>query len=166
LQAVFTQHAEQGCGKRRQPGRKTMKINEVMTRRVEVVHPDATIEEAAEKMKSLDVGALPVCDGDRLQGMITDRDITVRATAEGYVPGFTKVRTVMTEDVQWCFDDEDVQAAAEIMQRAQIRRLPIVNREKRLVGIVSLGDVAVRTDDEQLSGEILEDVSEPAASQA
>lgn len=139
-----------------------MQLKDVMTRKVEVIHPDATIEEAAEKMKTADIGSLPVCDGDRLVGMITDRDITVRATAEGYVPGFTKVSLVMTEDLQFCFEDDDIQTAGEIMQKAQIRRLPVLNRDKRLVGIVSLGDVAVRAQDDQLSGEILEEVSEPA----
>jgi CBS domain-containing protein len=139
-----------------------MQIRDIMTRRVEVVHPDATIEEAAEKMKRLDVGPLPVCDGERLLGMVTDRDITVRATSEGRDPKNTRVRDVMTEEVFYCFDDQSVDEAAEIMRRAQIRRLPIVNRDKRLVGIVSLGDLAVQTGDQELSGEVLEDVSEPA----
>jgi CBS domain-containing protein len=138
-----------------------MQIREIMTPRVEVIHPDATIEEAAEKMKRLDVGPLPVCDGERLLGMITDRDITVRATSEGRDPRTTRVRDIMTGEVFYAFDDQDVREAAEIMQRAQIRRLPIVNRDKRLVGIVSLGDVAVQTGDEELAGEVLEDVSEP-----
>jgi CBS domain-containing protein len=138
-----------------------MKIREVMTPRVEVVRPDATLEQAAEKMKRLDVGSLPVCDGERLVGMITDRDITVRATAEGYVPGKTEVHEVMTEEVKYCFDDEDAEVAADIMAKAQIRRLPVINRNKRLVGIVSLGDLAVETGDEQLAGTALETVSAP-----
>jgi CBS domain-containing protein len=139
-----------------------MQIREIMTPRVEVIHPDATIEEAAEKMKRLDVGPLPVCDGERLVGMLTDRDITVRATSEGRDPRTTRVRDIMTEQVFYCFDDQDVREAAEIMQRAQIRRLPVVNRDKRLVGIVALGDLAVQIGDEELSGKVLEDVSEPA----
>lgn len=139
-----------------------MQLKDVMTRKVDVIHPDATIEEAAEKMKSADIGSLPVCDGDRLVGMITDRDITVRATAEGYIPGFTKISLVMTEDLIFCFEDDEIATAAEIMQQAQIRRLPVLNRDKRLVGIVSLGDLAVRAQDDQLSGEVLEHVSEPA----
>jgi len=139
-----------------------MQIREIMTPRVEVIHPDATIEEAAEKMKRLDVGPLPVCDGERLVGMLTDRDITVRATSEGRDPRTTRVRDIMTEEVFFCFDDQDVREAAEIMQRAQIRRLPVVNRDKRLVGIVALGDLAVHTGDEELAGEVLEEVSEPA----
>jgi CBS domain-containing protein len=143
-----------------------MLLKEVMTPHVEVVHPDATLAEAAEKMKALDVGPLPVCDGERLLGMVTDRDITVRATAAGRDPKTTKVRDVMTEEVFYCFEDQDLQDAAEIMERAQIRRLVVLNRDKRLVGIVSLGDLAVHTGPEELAdeelSEVLEEVSAPA----
>jgi CBS domain-containing protein len=148
--------------------RSTMQIREIMTPRVEVIHPDATLQEAAEKMQRLDIGPLPVCDGERLVGMLTDRDITVRATAEGWDPKAKMVREAMTEQVYYCFEDQDVREAAEIMERAQIRRLPVINREKRLVGIVSLGDLAVRTDEGDLAdeevGETLAAVSEPARS--
>jgi CBS domain-containing protein len=133
-----------------------------MTPKVEIVHPDAALREAAEKMSQLDVGPLPVCDGERLVGMLTDRDITVRATAKGCDPNTTKVRDVMTPDVVYCFEDQDVETAAQMMEMRQIRRLPVLNREKRLVGIVSLGDVAVKTGDQNLAGEALERVSEPA----
>jgi CBS domain-containing protein len=132
-----------------------MWVREVMTPHVEVIHPDATLREAAQKMKSLDVGPIPVCDGDRLQGMLTDRDITVRATAEGRDPNSTRVRDVMTPDVVYCFEDQDVQDAARLMEERQLRRLVVLNRDKRLVGIVSLGDLAVQTDDEELGGEEL-----------
>jgi CBS domain-containing protein len=132
-----------------------MLVREMMTPYVEVIHPDATLREAAEKMQSLDVGPIPVCDGERLQGMLTDRDITVRATAQGRDPNTTRVREVMTPDVVYCFDDQDVQEAARIMEERQIRRLVVLNREKRLVGIVSLGDLAVHTEDEELGGEEL-----------
>jgi CBS domain-containing protein len=139
-----------------------MQIREVMTPRVEVIRPDASIQEAAQKMKSLDVGPIPVCDGERLVGMLTDRDISIRAVAEGKDPKQTRVNEVMTEAVFYCFDDDDVQTAVETMQRAQIRRLVVVNRDKRLVGIVSLGDLAAepRTQDE--AEEALEEISEPA----
>jgi CBS domain-containing protein len=132
-----------------------MQVRDVMTPHVEVIHPGATLREAAQKMKSLDVGPIPVCDGERIQGILTDRDITVRATAEGRDPNTTRVRDVMTEDVFYCFEDQDVQDAAEIMERAQIRRLVVLNRDKRLVGIVSLGDLAVYTEDEELGSEEL-----------
>jgi CBS domain-containing protein len=134
-----------------------------MTRDVEVIHPEATLEEAAKKMKDLDVGPLPVCDGDRVLGMITDRDVTVRATAAGKAPSSAKVRDYMTPDVVYCFDDQDVEDAAQLMAEKQIRRLVVLNRDKRLTGIVSLGDVAVETRDDKLSGDVLEQISQPAA---
>ena len=139
-----------------------MQLRDVMTRDVEVIHPDAPIEEAAAKMKALNVGPMPVCDGDRLLGMLTDRDITVRATAAGRDPKATKAREVMTPDVAYCFEDQDVKEAARLMEEKQIRRLVVLNRDKRLVGIVSLGDLAVETGDERMAGEVVERVSEPA----
>jgi len=139
-----------------------MQLKDVMTRDIEVVHPNATLEEAAAKMDTLDVGPLPVCDGNRLVGMVTDRDITVRATAAGKDPRTTKVREVMTDNVVYCFDDDDTNEAARLMEEQQIRRLVVLDRDKQLVGIVSLGDLAVATQDDQLSGEVLERISEPA----
>jgi CBS domain-containing protein len=141
-----------------------MKLRNVMTRNVEVIQPDAPIQQAAQKMKSLDVGSLPVCDGQRLVGMITDRDIVVRAVAEGdgrQVNQFT-VQDVMTGKVVYCYEDDDIDEAARIMSEEQIRRLPVLNRDKRLVGIVALGDVAVDTGDPVLSGKALKDISKPA----
>ncbi len=138
-----------------------MNVSEVMTRNVECTRPDATLQEAAERMKKLDVGPLPVCDHDRLVGMLTDRDITVRATAEGWDPSAASVRDVMTPDVFWCYEDQDIGDAAQLMKDQQIRRLAVLNRERRLVGIVSLGDLAVETGDERLAGATLEAVSEP-----
>jgi CBS domain-containing protein len=127
-----------------------MKLRQVMTENVEVVHPDAPVREAAEIMRSRDVGALPVAADDHLVGMITDRDIAIRATASGRAPNDVKVREAMTPDLVYCFDDQDVHEAEDLMQEKQIRRLPILSREKRLVGIVSLGDLALKTSaDEQ-----------------
>jgi len=125
------------------------------------VGPEAGLVEAARKMRSLDVGMLPVCENDRLIGSVTDRDITVRAIAEGFDPRATKVRAVMTPGIVYCFEDQDAKEAAQLMEEKQIRRLPVLNREKRLVGIISLGDLAVRTGREKLAGEVLERVSEP-----
>jgi CBS domain-containing protein len=139
-----------------------MRVNEVMTQGAECTRPAASLQEAAERMRTLDVGALPVCENDRLVGMVTDRDITVRATASAYDPCGACVRDVMTPDVIYCFDDQLVGDAVRIMEDNQIRRLPVLNRDKRLVGIVSLGDLAVKTGDEAMSGEALEQVSEPA----
>lgn len=138
-----------------------MRVSEVMTQGVEGIGPDATLQEAAAKMKSLDVGPLPVCDNDRLVGMVTDRDITVRATAEGDAPTDVRVRDVMTSEVIYCFEDELVEDAARLMAAKQVRRLVVLNRDKRMVGIVSLGDLAVKTGDEQLAGNALEGISEP-----
>ena len=141
------------------------KVSEVMTRAVDVISPEATLDEAAERMKRLDVGPLPVCDGDRLLGMITDRDITVRATAESRDPTTTRVSEIMTPEVVFTYEDEDVKNAAQLMQEHQLRRLVVLNRDKKLVGIVSLGDLAVETKDDKLKGQVLEDVSKPAEPQ-
>ena len=138
-----------------------MRVSEVMTRGVECIGPDATLQEAAAKMKSLDVGSLPVCDNDRLVGMVTDRDITVRATAEGESPTDVRVRNVMTPEVIYCFEDALVAEVASLMQEKQVRRIVVLNHDKRLVGIVSLGDLAVETGDEQMAGKALEGISEP-----
>jgi CBS domain-containing protein len=138
-----------------------MRVSEVMTRHVECIGPDATLQEAAARMKSRDIGPLPVCDNDRVVGMVTDRDITVRATAEGEDPTGVRVRDIMTPEVVYCFEDQLVSEAARLMAEKQIRRLVVLDRERRLVGIVSLGDVAVETGDEQLAGVTLEAVSEP-----
>jgi CBS domain-containing protein len=139
-----------------------MQVRELMTRQVEVVSPDSTVQDAAQKMKDLDVGPLPVCEGDRLVGMITDRDITVRSTAEGYDPWTTRVGDAMTPEVNYCYEDDDVAEAARLMKDKEVRRLAVLSRDKRLVGIVSLGDLAVHLGDEQVSGETLKRVSEPA----
>lgn len=139
-----------------------MELREIMTRNPEVVSGEASLKEAAAKMKDLDVGLLPVCDGDRMQGMLTDRDITIRATAAGKDPGKTKVADIMSTDVAYCFEDQEVAEAASLMEARQIRRLPILSQDKRLVGIVSLGDIAVHGGDRDLAGEALQEVSEPA----
>jgi CBS domain-containing protein len=138
-----------------------MKLNEIMTKDVEAIAPDTSLQEAASRMRSLDVGVLPVFEGDRLVGMLTDRDLAIRATAEGKDPKTTTVQEAMTADVAYCFEDQDVEEAGRIMKENQIRRLPVLNRDKLLVGIVSLGDLATRAD-EKRAGETLEKVSEPS----
>lgn len=139
-----------------------MRIAEIMTRDPEVVTSEFILKDAALKMRQLDVGMLPIRRDDRLVGMLTDRDITVRATAEGRDPRNTKVSDVMTPEVVCCFEDQDVSEAAKLMQEKQIRRLPILNRQKRLVGIVSLGDVAVHSGEQEIVSETIKEVSEPA----
>jgi CBS domain-containing protein len=137
-----------------------MKIKEILTSNPEVIHPDATLCEAARKMKQHDVGMLPVCDGEKLIGAITDRDLVIRAMANGQDPLSTPVREAMTPEIFYCFEGDDVQQAAQIMEKRQIRRLPVLNRDKNLTGIVSLGDLAIRTHDEHLVEEVLEHVCE------
>ena len=138
-----------------------MQLKEIMTRKVEVVSPDANLNEAAKQMNSLDIGALPVCHHDRLVGIVTDRDIVVRALAEGREPRSTSVAQIMTSPIQYAFEDQPITEAAKIMEDIQIRRLPILNRDMRLVGIVSLGDIAIETRDSRIAAEALERISEP-----
>jgi CBS domain-containing protein len=133
-----------------------------MTRNVEVIGPDATVFEAATTMRRLGVGFLPVCDGRRLQGVLTDRDIVVRPIADSRDPQVTTARHAMSSEVIYAFDDETVEHGAELMKRHQVRRLPIVDRGNNLVGVVSLGDLAVDTDQERMAGRTLERISEPA----
>jgi CBS domain-containing protein len=139
-----------------------VRIADVMTRQPRVVQPDASVADAALMMRRLDIGALPVCDGSRLIGMLTDRDITLRSTADGRDPHLTPVRDIMTPGVAWASEDDPVEAAARIMRDHRIRRLPIVNERHSLVGVVSLGDLAVDFGDDQLSGDTLETISQPS----
>jgi len=136
-----------------------MRISEMMTRNPRVASPDQTIQEVAGIMLDIDAGVMPVGENDRLVGMITDRDIAVRAIAQGKGPQ-TPVREVMTADVKYCFEDEDLDEVARNMADQQVRRMPVVNRDKRLVGILSLGDMAV-TQGSQPAGEALSGISEP-----
>ena len=136
-----------------------MKIKEVMTTGVECVRPDTTLQEAAAKMKSLNVGPLPVCEGDRPVGIVTDRDIVVRAISDGRDPRTTRIQEVMTRDVATVNETDDVKDAARLMKDRQIRRVVVVGANKQVVGIVSLGDIAVDTHDDKMSGDVLEKVS-------
>jgi CBS domain-containing protein len=136
-----------------------MKISEVMTREVQTVSPDQPVQEAANFMLKTDAGSIPVTDGDRLIGMITDRDIAVRGIAKGYGPD-TPVRELMTDDLIVVRVDDDVEEAASRMSEAQVRRLPVIDSDERLCGIVSLGDLA-RESDNECSQQALEGVSQP-----
>jgi CBS domain-containing protein len=136
-----------------------MKIKDVMTTGVECVRPETTLQEAAASMKSLNVGPLPVCEGDRPVGIITDRDIVIRAISEGRDPRTTPVKDVMTKDVVTVLETDDVKDAARLMKDRQIRRVVVVGGDKRVVGIVSLGDIAVDTHDDKMAGDVLEKVS-------
>jgi CBS domain-containing protein len=118
-----------------------MQVHEIMTPRIEKIHPDGTLQEAAEMMKELGVGILPIGEDNRIVGMLTDRDITVRAVSEGYDPFTNKVREIMTPEVICCYEDQDVDEAASLMFNMQVRRLIVLNREEHHVGIISLGDL-------------------------
>ena len=131
-----------------------------MTAHARCVGPENTLVEAAGLMRELDVGALPVCEDDRLAGMVTDRDIAVRGVADGRDPNTTPIRDVMSPGIVYAFADQAVEDVARMMEERQIRRVPVVNREKRLVGIVSLGDIAISSNP-AFSGMALRDVSEP-----
>jgi len=120
-------------------------ISDIMTREVRTIAPDARLQEAAQLMRDTDVGALPVCDGRRLMGMVTDRDIAVRAVARGVSPQDATVAEVMSKDVSWCFADQSVGEVLQQMGDQQLRRIPVVERDSmELAGMVSLGDLAVR----------------------
>jgi len=135
-------------------------IREVMTRDVEVVAPDDSVQRAAQRMDELNVGSLPVCKDDRLVGMITDRDITIRATAAGLAPGATRVADVMSEQTRWCTEEQGVDEVMRQMRDVQIRRLPVLDAEQHVIGIVSLGDLAVRQPDS--IGSTLCEISSPS----
>ena len=136
-----------------------MKVSEVMTRDVQTVRPDQPVQQAASFMLSADAGSIPVTEGERLIGMITDRDIAVRGIAKGYGPD-TPVREIMTGDVICARADEDVGDVASRMSEAQVRRLPVLDEDERLCGIVSLGDLSQQAD-EDCAAEALEGVSQP-----
>ena len=136
-----------------------MKIRDVMTPDVRTVAPATTIREAAQIMAETDVGVLPVAESDRLVGMLTDRDIAVRAVAAGR-DAETPVREAMSPEIKYCFEDDDVDEVCENLADQQLRRLPVVDRDKNLVGIVSLGDLAKRGDSEA-AGEALEGITKP-----
>ena len=136
-----------------------MKVSEVMTRDVQTIQPDQPVQEAASFMLSADAGSIPVTEGDRLIGMITDRDIAVRGIAKGYGPD-TPVRELMTDDLVIARIDDDVEEVATKMSEAQVRRLPVIDQDERLCGIVSLGDLSRETDSD-CATEALEGVSQP-----
>ena len=136
-----------------------MLVHEVMSTDVQLINPDQPIREAARIMAAIDAGVLPVGENDRLVGMITDRDIAVRAVAAGMSPD-TPVRNVMTQDVEYCFEDDDVDVVSDTMADTKVRRLPVLNAQKRLVGIVSLGDIAI-VDGPDHAGQALCGISEP-----
>ncbi len=136
-------------------------VADVMTRDVRTLSPKDSMLLAAQAMEELNVGSVPVCDGEQLLGMVTDRDITIRGVAHGKPADSTPLRDVMSTGVRWCFEDDSIDKVVDEMRDAKIRRLPVVDRDKHLVGILSLGDVAAKADSFE-AGEALADISEPA----
>jgi CBS domain-containing protein len=133
-------------------------VADIMTRNVRTLAPTDTVRRAAQSMGELNVGSIPVCNGKKLVGMVTDRDITLRGVAEGLDAEKTVLSDIMSKDVKWCFEDQPLEEVMETMAASQIRRLPVVSRDKELVGIFSLGDLATKTDNEEV-GSVLEDIS-------
>jgi CBS domain-containing protein len=138
-----------------------MLVRDIMTRNVEVIFPGDTLKQAARKMEELNVGPLPVYDGRRVVGMLTDRDVSVRATAAGCDPKTTLVGDAMSQEVVRCYEDQDVQEAARLMKERQVRRLLVMNRSNQLVGIVLLGDLATEAGEQGQPAEVLKEVFEP-----
>jgi CBS domain-containing protein len=136
-------------------------LKDLMSPDVQVISPDATIREAAEHMREGDFGMMPVGEDDRMIGTISDRDIAIRAVAEGKDAG-TKVRDVMSESIAWAYEDDSVEQAAMIMSERQVPRLPVVDRDKRPVGIVALGDFAVESSEIRPAAQALSEISRPS----
>lgn len=135
-----------------------MRVSELMSKKVEWINPTTTLQEAARKMRDLDIGCLPVGENDRLIGMVTDRDIACRGLVDGKDHAGAMVRDVMSSGITYCFDDQPVSDAAHLMEEKQFRRLPVLNRQKRLVGILSMGDISQHASG-KLSAEVLKAVT-------
>jgi CBS domain-containing protein len=140
-----------------------MRVSEIMSTEVQLLSPDDSIQQAACRMRDEEIGSLPVASGDRLVGYVTDRDVAVRGVAAGKAIK-SPVREIMTERLLYCFEDEEVEAVAKNMAMNQVRRLPVLTRENRLCGIVSLGDVATKGE-HQAAEEALTEISEPRAAE-
>ena len=140
-----------------------MKVSRVMTPHVECIGPDTTLQETAKRMKSLDVGFMPVLDKERLIGTVTDRDIVIRAVAEGQDIRNATARDVMSTQVYYCFDDQDISECGHSMQSQGVRRMLVLDRSKNLVGVVSLGDIAAKSGEAPLTAETLKENSRSAA---
>jgi CBS domain-containing protein len=139
-----------------------MKIKEIITLDSTCILPQTTLLGAAQRMKVLGVGMLPVCKNNQLLGVLTDRDIIIRAVAHGLDPKYTYAQEAMTADIVYCFEDQDIEEAAQLMEEKKMRRLPVLNRDLQLIGVLSLGDLATRGGNLRLAEEVLESVSTSA----
>jgi len=139
-----------------------MKVEQIMSRKVAHVSPTTPIAKAAQMMRDLDIGFLVVSENDRLEGTVTDRDIAIRSVAQGRDPRLAPVNEIMTPTVFYCFEDQDVEEVAAQMEEKEVRRLLILNRQKQLVGVVSLGDIAKTSGEQHVAGEALGQIAEAA----
>jgi CBS domain-containing protein len=139
-----------------------MKIREIMTSNVECIAPSLPIAKAAEKMRDMDIGFLPVCEEDRIVGTVTDRDITIRSVAQGRDPRLAPVSEIMTQTVFHCYDDDDIESVAGSMRDSEVRRMLILDHDENLVGVVSLGDISKISGEQTIAGETLGDIAEAA----
>jgi len=139
-----------------------MNVKQIMTRNVECVEPTIPIAKAAEKMRDLDIGFLAICENDRLVGTITDRDITIRSVVQELDARTADVRQVMTQSVYYCYEDDDIEEVGKEMRQKHVRRMLILNHDKRLVGIISLGDIAKVLGEKTFAGETLGEIADAA----
>jgi CBS domain-containing protein len=139
-----------------------MQVQHIMSRNVECVEPTTPIAKAAEKMRDLDIGFLAVCEHDRSVGTVTDRDVTIRSVAQGRDPRLATVSEIMTPTAFYCYEDEEIEHVGQQMREKEVRRMLIMNRQNRLVGVVSLGDIAKTTGEKELAGETLGQIAEAA----
>ena len=139
-----------------------MKVKQIMSRSVATINPDTPIAKAAEKMRDLDIGFLPVCEHDHLVGTVTDRDITIRSVAQGRDERLARASEIMTPTVFYCYEDDDVEKAGEQMQDKEVRRLVVLTSDKDLAGVISLGDIAKASGETELAGETLGEIAEAA----
>jgi CBS domain-containing protein len=139
-----------------------MQVKEIMSRNVEMITPDTNISRASEIMRERDIGFLVVCHDDHLEGTVTDRDITIRSVAQGRDPRLATISEIMTPMAFYCYEDEDIEFIAKTMEEKEVRRMLILNRQKRLVGVVSLGDIAKASGEQKLAGETLGEIADAA----
>jgi CBS domain-containing protein len=139
-----------------------MKVQEIMSRDVECIDPEMPIAKAADRMRDRDIGFLPICENDQLVGTVTDRDITIRSVAQGRDPRLAPVREIMTQQAFYCYEDDDIEKVGRYMQEKEVRRMLILNRQKRLIGVISIGDLAKTSGEKQLAGETLGHIAEAA----
>jgi CBS domain-containing protein len=139
-----------------------MLIKEIMSEKPICLSPDTSLKDAAKEMEKIDAGFIPVEENGQIIGIVTDRDIAIRAVSDGQDPNSTTVKEIMSTEVISCLEDDDIKKAADMMRQKQIRRLIVLNKNKELVGILSLGDIVTNSEDIQLSGKLIKDISEPA----